>query len=211
MHQKCLKTVIVLIVVLVLAFSLPALADDNNITIEELGISITLPEQGFILNRSITADDPYLSDKETTAEDITAKLSATNIYLEYISEDPGYKLDVIKYNLPPSDESLPLGERTDEEIEQLAEAMVANIDPNDISYRNTEIKGVKYILFNYQYQEEGQDVFVHAYYTAKEDRELFFCWYSTGTQFSEEIVNQITAEMESITYGEQTAAQGSIC
>ena len=66
-----------------------ALAENTTYRLDNLGISIELPSEIYVLTRDIKSDQPGLELTGMTAEEYVKSLEDTNTYLEALGEDWG--------------------------------------------------------------------------------------------------------------------------
>lgn len=89
MHKKCVASCVSVLVCIVLMMLsvLPAVALDNKYEMDELGMSIKIPKEYYVITRESTEQDAVFADLGLDYNDTMTAFSAADIYLQAISED----------------------------------------------------------------------------------------------------------------------------
>lgn len=176
MRRLLCVLLLAVLTVCLLAGSVSAL--DEVYFIEELGISVTVPDNHSVATRQVEDDNLILYDFDATAEELRTYMEETDTYLlihEYIYY--GYEIELYSIDSDGWD----FRTFTDKELESVEIAMkesFAEDDCTDLTSGIYERDNALYFLFSYSYEYNGEPAYSIKYITARDDRLYMFNLFS---------------------------------
>lgn len=154
--------------------------------IEELGITLTMPDDAYVLTREMEETDPALALLQSSREDTLAFLEENNDYLFAFAPDGRYD---IYLTLEPERKSwVSLSACSPSEIAQAVDATRTNyIDEGMevISCAAYESANASYIEILYNYTEDNYTSFILEYYTIYNSKGISLMFFSNTGEVKE--------------------------
>lgn len=188
------KTICLLSALLMLAaLALPVRADGYPMRLEELGITLTLPEGLTIYTREGPVDPSDALSPED-AQYLLDVMAENNIYLMATDPGPACEIQVRADSAPYEDISLLDDDLLELFMESLREKMeLSGAEVNDLRvYRSSTM-----FLFTHHYFPE-QDQYCHQYCTIKNNTVIFISLFSFGVPVTEEQAEAVRSIADSL-------------
>lgn len=196
MKKKVLIVIIILITLLV--FSAPALADTTTYHLKELYMDVDIPDNGDVFTREMRADDPIFIElglPEENAISIIELLNESSTYLIY--RNPYYVIHIQKFEHNDSQEIFNFNLCTDEDLNTFATNKMNLTDYKIYSYNN-----IKYLVFNLQPDNINEIDYRVSYLTAHNGQAISIVFGSYYTPLTPEMTNELKAIVDSIVFTE---------
>lgn len=149
--------------VIVCSFAFTAFAESTAYEINELNMSIPVPDDMLVLTRDSKSNDAFFTTFKLNYETTMSKLTEGNIYLEAVKKDSSLTLTVTMTRTADSQKIGSYNSLSDEELANIMKKLRENKTYKDAS--PVEYKGVKYICLNMSYKNGKKTVQAQQYNT----------------------------------------------
>lgn len=169
--MKRVVNIFLLCCLLCCLFPFSVLAADRTYKLEELGMSIDLPDDHVVFTRDISSDDPNLSVYGLTKDSLSSLMYEENIYLNAWDESAGYEIIVAmtessyeNFNLLSDTTLNRLTSFFEEEYKREGVAFIKS----EI-YRNSQTKFIKLYISQ---PDDGETAYGLRYYTVYNGKDI---------------------------------------
>ena len=156
----------------------------GTVRLEELGMSVYVPEGYTVITRNMAADDPGLAIFDMDSEAVTKLLEDGNIYLDLMNEDPDFEYSIT--SVPNEVKSV--ARFDDETLESMEDQLKEQYESADVKVREVDH------LFNGQAvffkllvsgEQNGQQVQLERYYTVQNYHAIYLTLQYWGAEIPE--------------------------
>ena len=106
----------------------------GTVRLEELGMSVYVPEGYTVITRNMAADDPGLAIFDMDSEAVTKLLEDGNIYLDLMNEDPDFEYSIT--SVPNEVKSV--ARFDDETLESMEDQLKEQYESADVKVREVD-------------------------------------------------------------------------
>ena len=196
-----------LLAAILLLLPLCAQASGQTVTAEELGMTITFPEEFMLFSREIDPADENLFVLGTTAEALEAQFRESGVYLNAIHMNPLYEY-VVTMTTDSGMQALgDFSDFSDKELEQMADEMLIALEETGVTYSGYEIAHIgsyTYFILDPSQIMGGQQVYGHQYYTIFNGMAVNITLQSYTGKVTPEMKAEHRAIMETVSFPEKT-------
>lgn len=161
MQRKCVSSVLSFFVCIVVLFCsiLPAVALDDKYEIDELGMSLKIPKEYYVITRDSAQTDAVFSELSLDYSDTMTAFSNANIYLQAITED---KLLKITLSMTSDENSKAINNYS--ELTAVQRQEILDNFLSDSTYTSgVELKHSSIIFFDLALTQKNQDRTIYGY------------------------------------------------
>ena len=187
--KKVLLTILALVIVIPLSV-LPAFGANSKYSIDDMNMTIEVPEDFATLTRDVKETDPNIKIfGYNTAGEVKKMLKSYNAYINTSPKEGGYGILVTMAENKNSKDFFDLNLLNKNEINKLVgSAMKSKIE--DIKYKDFEIyqhKQAKFIVFNGKIEDSKATSYVTQYFTIYNGQSININLYSYNEPATKEI------------------------
>ncbi len=198
---------LLLAAIIILLLPLCAQASGQTVTAEELGMTITFPEDFMLFSREIDPANENLFVLGTTAEALEAQFRESGVYLNAIHMDPLYEY-VVTMTTDSGMQALgDFSDFSDSELEQMADETLRILGETGITYSGYEIARIgsyTYFILDPSQIMDGQQVYGHQYYTIFNGMAVNITLQSYTGEVTPEMKTEHRAIMETVSFPAKT-------
>ena len=200
------KTISCLIIILLMISSLQlvAFASENNVRIEEMELSLSVPNSYSIINDNTPANDSVFEKIGVTKSELLTQFKGKNIYLNCISQNNNEEIVVTMTPNSISDFNL----LSDTSLKALASALVEQYKTYNISVSKYEVYQQSQAKFiKVYFQDITQSAYGLQYYTIFDQKAMNFTLRSYDGNISTSQENTIQSIVDSIQFDGEAQKQ----
>lgn len=191
---------VILIALLLLSASIGAQAETATLyRIEEMGMSVSVPEELVVFTRDIPADDPRLSAYGFDREQLLSTFRQSNIYLNAIPTEGNYEIVVTMIDSPLSD----FNALSDSMLQTLLESLESQFENYGLQVDSIEIyphSQAKFGFFRYSREGNGSRIYSQQYYTVYGGKAINFTLHSYAGEVDSVMAAQLKAIVDSAAF-----------
>jgi hypothetical protein len=128
-----MKRKLLLFILLTLLLTLGVHAADT-VRLEELGLSIDVPSEYYVITRNMDPNDPDLGVFDMDSEQVTALLEKNDVYLDLMNEDDAFELTISM----SKNEERTMNQFTDDALDSMADTLADQFDSSGLTVHSVQ-------------------------------------------------------------------------
>lgn len=188
---------IIISLCVVFSFFITAFAANNNISVDELNLTVSIPDIYYVVTRSTDADDPVFDTLEMTKAELMSKFEKSNVYLNAFCIDSNEEIVINMDTISIND----LNSFSDSYLNDYASSFIDEYEDFGISILDYEIyqhKQMNFIKIHFYYGLLS--AYGMQYYTVYDNQAINFTLYSYAGDISSAQKLRIRSVVDSITF-----------
>jgi len=206
MKKRCPYLFSCLVILLFLVFPISAKAvDSQSYTLDELGMTLEIPQDLMVFTREIDPDHPGLSALGLDAETLLEQFRSGHIYLNAISLDSAYEIVVTMASDSGIGMLSDFNLFSDAKLKEIGESVIPDMEQQmGIVCRHWEVyphPHAKFLRLEHEREAGGQTIFAIQYYTVYDGKAINITLHSYGGAISSATQKTLGRIVESVSFG----------
>lgn len=179
----------------------------ETVTVPELDVTLTLPEEMVGFTRELDEDDENLAALGLTADALLSEFETKHIYFNGISYEPLHEIVVTMTEDEGLNQIFDFNQYSDKEMNEMAEMLVDSDETKQsgINYSFVEVyqqNQAKFVVFDINQLMSGMTVYGRQYYTVINGQAINVTVQSYEGEVTEEMKTELKGIVDSLAFGE---------